>query len=135
MGWAVSHGYVKTNVGGECLDGALPKQRNGKTHFRALPYQEVGSALGVVESSAASQSVKLAVYFVALTACRSNEVRGARWSEIDLERKEWRVPADRMKAGKEHRVPLSDAAQDGPGESQGIGRWQRAGVPFSPAAG
>lgn len=48
--------------------------------------------------------------FVALTWCRSGEARGARWSEIDLDRRIWTVPATRMKAGKEHRVALSQAA-------------------------
>ncbi|MDP4300947.1 tyrosine-type recombinase/integrase [Leptothrix discophora] len=51
-----------------------------------------------------------ALEFVVLTAARSGEVRGARWSEIDLDKQVWTVPADRMKAGKEHRVPLSEAA-------------------------
>jgi integrase len=45
-----------------------------------------------------------------LTAARSGEVRGARWSEVDLEAKTWMIPGERMKAGREHRVPLSDAA-------------------------
>lgn len=48
--------------------------------------------------------------FLILTACRSGEVRGARWAEIDLSEKVWTIPADRMKAGREHRVPLSPAA-------------------------
>jgi integrase len=52
----------------------------------------------------------LAVQFAILTACRSGEVRGATWSEIDLKEKLWTIPAARMKAGKEHRVPLSAAA-------------------------
>lgn len=51
-----------------------------------------------------------AIEFTILTACRSGEVRGARWSEIDLKVKVWTIPAKRMKAGKEHRVPLSTAA-------------------------
>ncbi len=51
-----------------------------------------------------------ALEFLALTACRSQEVRGARWEEIDLDAKMWIVPASRMKMGKEHRVPLTDAA-------------------------
>ncbi len=50
----------------------------------------------------------LALQFVILTAARSGEVRGATWDEIDLATKVWTVPADRMKAGREHRVPLSD---------------------------
>jgi len=51
-----------------------------------------------------------ALQFAMLTAARSGEVRGARWSEIDLQAKIWRVPAERMKAGVEHEVPLSDEA-------------------------
>jgi integrase len=48
--------------------------------------------------------------FLVLTACRSNEVRGATWQEIDLKARMWTIPPQRMKMGKEHRVPLSDAA-------------------------
>lgn len=51
-----------------------------------------------------------ALLFVALTASRSGEVRGATWNEIDFNRKLWTIPADRMKAVREHRVPLSDTA-------------------------
>jgi integrase len=51
-----------------------------------------------------------ALQFAILTAARSGEVRGATWAEIDLAAKVWTVPAERMKAGREHRVPLSDAA-------------------------
>ena len=54
--------------------------------------------------------VKACLWFVALTACRSGEARGAQWSEIDIEAREWRIPATRMKTNAEHRVPLSDAA-------------------------
>ena len=52
----------------------------------------------------------VALRFAILTAARSGEVRGATWAEIDSEARVWTIPADRMKAGKEHRVPLSDAA-------------------------
>jgi integrase len=52
----------------------------------------------------------LALRFAILTGARSGEVRGATWDEIDLEEKDWTVPAKRMKAGRAHRVPLSDAA-------------------------
>ena len=51
-----------------------------------------------------------AVEFAILTACRSGEVRGAKWAEFDLKRKVWTIPAERMKAKREHEVPLSDAA-------------------------
>jgi integrase len=52
----------------------------------------------------------LALQFTILTAARSGEVRGMAWYEVDFEHKLWTVPGERMKAGKEHRVPLSDAA-------------------------
>ena len=60
-------------------------------------------------SAMAGESAR-ALQFAMLTAARSGEVRGARWSEIDLQAKIWRVPAERMKAGVEHEVPLSDEA-------------------------
>lgn len=51
-----------------------------------------------------------ALEFSILTVARSGEIRGAEWSEIDLDTKTWIIPAERMKAAKEHRVPLSDTA-------------------------
>ena len=55
-------------------------------------------------------SARACLRFVVLTACRSGEARGATWSEIDLDAREWRIPAARMKTAAEHRIPLSDAA-------------------------
>lgn len=65
-----------------------------------------------MERSRASKAVKLCLRFLILTAARSGEVRGATWAEIDLAAREWRIPGGRMKGGREHRVPLSDAARD-----------------------
>ena len=79
-------------------------------HHRALPHREVADALATVDGSGSSLTAKLAFRFVVLTAARGGEVRGATWEEIDLEAREWRIPASRMKAGTLHRVPLSDAA-------------------------
>jgi integrase len=77
-------------------------------NFPALPWREVGTFMAqlVERDGAAARAVQFAI----LTACRSGEVRGATWPEIDLQAKLWTIPATRMKAGKEHRVPLSDAA-------------------------
>ena len=108
--WAMAHGYVEHNVAGEAIDGALPAMPAVVAHYRALPYGEVGRALELIEASPASLPVKACLRFVALTACRSGEARGARWDEVDLEAREWRIPAARMKAAAEHRVPLSHAA-------------------------
>ena len=110
--YALSCGYVDMNLAGEVLDGALPSQPKVKSNFRALPYTEVSEAIDIVESSGASMSAKLAFRFVVLTAARSGEVRNATWAEIDLASSTWTIPAHKMKANAEHRVPLSDAAVD-----------------------
>ena len=107
---AVGNGYVEHNVAGEVIDGAFVARPKVKEHLRALPYKEVAMALQTVESSTARLQVKLAFRFLVLTAARSGMVRGAMWSEIDFENREWRIPAERMKANKEHRVPLSSEA-------------------------
>ena len=110
FGWAQAHGYVEHNVAGEMIDGALPRQAPAKEHRKALPYGEVGAALAKVDASTAGETTKACLRFAALTAVRSNEARGATWNEIDLDAREWRIPAERMKTSAEHRVPLSDAA-------------------------
>ena len=108
--WAQAHGFMETNPAGEAIDGALPRMPKTKAHYRSLPYQEVASALGTIEASQASLAAKLSLHFLVLTAVRSGEVRGATWDEVDLEGREWRIPPARMKAGMEHRVPLSAQA-------------------------
>ena len=110
--WAMAHGYVTANPAGEVIDGALPPMPKLKTHFRALPYQEVPAAIRTVAESKASLAVKLCFEFAVYTAARSGEARGATWQEIRLEAREWRIPASRMKGRVEHRVPLSQPAMD-----------------------
>ena len=112
LAWAQGHGHVEHNLAGDAIDGALPSLPAVKAHFRALPHREVGAALEVIEASAASVSSRACLRFVVLTACRSGEARLACWDEVDLDAREWRIPASRMKTGIEHRVPLSDAALD-----------------------
>lgn len=74
-------------------------------HHSALPYGEVGSFMEVLKSQEGLGA--LAMRFTILTAARTNETIGAKWREFDLETGVWTIPADRMKAGREHRVPLS----------------------------
>ena len=107
MDRAVALGYIDFNPAGDAINGALTKMPRVRAHHRALPYQELPAALDAVRGSTASPSVKLAFEMLALTACRSGEVRGMTWDEVDLEKATWAVPATRMKAGKLHRVPLS----------------------------
>ena len=103
-------GHIDVNPAGEVIDAALPKTPAIKEHFRALDYQEVPDALDTVDASTAGPAAKLCFRWLVLTAARSGEARGALWEDIDLEARVWTVPAYRMKAGREHRVPLSDAA-------------------------
>lgn len=110
LSWCQAHGYIEHNVAGEMIDGALPPMPAVKEHYRALPYQEVPVALETVDASSSSLACKLCFRFLVLTAARSGEARGATWSEIDFEKREWRIPASRMKTGTEHRVPLSGEA-------------------------
>jgi integrase len=91
------------------LDTLLPpRQKLTRGHYAAMPYAELPAfmtRLRACEGMAAQ-----ALEFAILTAARSGEVLGLRWSEIDLGAKVWTVPATRIKAGREHRVPLSPRA-------------------------
>lgn len=77
-------------------------------HHPALPYDEIGAFMKELRS-ASGQGAR-ALEFAILTAGRSGEIRGARWSEFDLRKKLWTIPGERMKEESDHRVPLSDAA-------------------------
>ena len=109
--WAIAQGYRTDNPADANINQALPRMTT-REHFKALPHSQVGAALQTVRDSTAWAGTKLAFEFLVLTAARSGEVRNADWSEIDLDTGTWTVPASRMKAGREHRVPLSDAALD-----------------------
>ena len=108
--WGQAHGYLEHNVAGDMIDGALPPMPRVKAHFRALPYVEAPAALETIDGSSVGLAAKLCMRFLVLTAARSGEARGARWDEVDLDAATWTIPGKRMKAGTEHRVPLSDAA-------------------------
>jgi integrase len=79
-------------------------------HFAAMPYPELPQFLSKLRQREGSAAK--ALEFLILTAARTNEALGARWSEIDFENRLWIVPAERMKADREHRQPLSGAAID-----------------------
>ena len=76
MRWAMAHGFIENNPAGEAIDGALPPMPKLKAHLRALPYQEVGTALETVEASRASPAAKLCLRFAVLTAARSGRHGG-----------------------------------------------------------
>ena len=115
--WGMAHGFMESNPAGEAIDGALAPMPKVKAHLRTLQYPDVSAAVETVAASAASVAAKQCFRFLVLTAARSGEARGATWEEIDIAGQEWRIPSRRMKAGMEHRVPLSRQALDVLGEA------------------
>lgn len=101
------------------LDHLLPKPKKLRAvkHHPALPHAEITDFMAQLETRVGVAARALG--FTILTAARSGETRGATWAEIDREEKVWTIPASRMKAGKEHRVPLSDAALALLGDARG----------------
>ena len=110
MRWAVAQGYREDNPAGDAIGAALPKNEVRPRHHRALPYPKVAGAIATVRESGAYPTTVLAFEFLVLTACRSAEVRGAQWKEMDIQARVWRIPPERMKTNREHRVPLSSGA-------------------------
>lgn len=84
------------------------RTRLTRGHHKALPYDAIPAFVGELRSREALAA--LALEFVILTAARTSEMLGAKWGEVDLAKGIWTIPASRMKAGKEHRVPLSPRA-------------------------
>ena len=107
--WAIAQGLRTDNPADANINKALPKLQT-KEHHRALPFSQVPSALKTIEESEAFLGTKLAFSFLVLTASRSGEVRLTTWDEIDLNTATWTIPAGRMKAARQHSVPLADPA-------------------------
>lgn len=113
LGWATSRGYrdgLNPARWRDHLDQQLaaPRRIAKAQHHAALPFGDMG---GFMERLRAAPGMGArALEFTILTAARSGEVRGATWPEIDLERAIWTIPGERMKMGREHRVPLSPEA-------------------------
>jgi len=109
MKWAIAQGWRTDNPAAAIAQG-LPKQEKVKSQRKALPYVEVTGCIDTIKNSGAGLSTKLAFELLVLTACRSGEIRLARWNEFHLDEAEWIIPAERMKAKREHRVPLTPCA-------------------------
>jgi integrase len=111
LDWATTRGYRSAPNPARWkghLDTLLasPSSITKPEHHNALPYAEVGSLINKLRANAGISAK--ALEFTILTAARTNEVIHATWDEIDLEKALWTIPAQRMKAGKEHVVPLSE---------------------------
>lgn len=110
MDWAVTHGHRTDNPAGAALNAALPRGGRPVRHHKALPYAEVAGAMATVKGTKCWPATALCFHFLVLTATRSGEARLATWDEVDSEAALWTIPAERMKMGREHKVPLSPQA-------------------------
>jgi integrase len=110
MDWSRAAGFVAGENPVHAVKRGLPKQRVQRGHHAALPYTQVGAFVQRLRECDASEPVRLAFELLIITAARTGELIAARWTEVDLVGRMWTVPAERMKAHREHRVPLSDRA-------------------------
>lgn len=108
LDWAYANGMRPTEAPMRSISRALPRQPKQDEHFAAMPYEHIPKFIGHLHRR--TSAARLALELLILTAARSGEIRGAKWMEIDLDTKVWTIPAERMKVGKEHIVPLTDAA-------------------------
>ncbi len=107
LDWAKVAGHRNGDNPITGVSRGLPAQPKGEKHFAALPYTELPTFVKELRSNNSSTLTRLALEFMVLTATRTSEVLLARWEEIDFDTGTWTVPAERMKAGKVFRVPLS----------------------------
>lgn len=113
MGWASAHKLTSGENPArlvnhlENLLTTIPKAKRVK-HHPAVPYEQINTFVTALHNRPSASA--LALEFLILTATRTNEVINAKWEEINLQQKLWTIPAERMKAGKAHTVPLNDRA-------------------------
>lgn len=112
MNWCAAHGYIVASPV-SVVDHLLPAQpgkRERVVHHPAMPWRDLPGFFQTEFREKPSSSTRLMLEFLILTAARSGEVRGMCWNEIDLQKRIWTVPAERMKAKVAHRVPLTQRA-------------------------
>lgn len=115
LDWAYAKGFRSSEAPMRSLTKGLPRQPKKDGHFAAMPYAQLPAFLTKLHER---ESVgRLALEALILTAARSGEIRGAEWTELDLDAGLWTVPASRMKMGRIHIVPLSPEA---------VGAFERA---------
>lgn len=136
--WARAKQFYTGDNPTKALEKIFPKQTKRLKHHAAMPYTQLPAFIQSLRSSDAGVAVRLAFEFLILTGCRTSEVLNAPWSEFDTDEKRWTIPGDRMKAGVEHRVPLSprcleilEAAKAIKGSSEYVFPGHRRGRPLS----
>ncbi len=108
LDWAHVKGHRPAEAPMRSVSKALPKQPKRDGHFAAMPYADIPAFLATIREKRTMG--RMAVEMAILTAARSGEVRGATWAEVNLDEAIWTIPASRMKAAREHVIPLSAPA-------------------------
>ncbi len=137
--WAKASGHRRGDNPVEGITKALPKMpRKPSAHHQALPYSHTAAFVTRMREVNAGELARLAFEFLILTATRTNEVILARWNEIDSDSGTWTIPAARMKAHRDHQVPLSkrcieilDRARELAGDSEYVFPGRRETRPLS----
>ena len=125
MSWAATNGYRLDDPAAAISARVLPGKARKPKHYRSLHYADVPEAISTIRQCGKSEPAKACLEFMALTACRPGEARGARWAETNLDARLWTIPASRMKSERQHKVPLSDSAVAVLGHARGF-RGDRA---------
>lgn len=107
LDYAFSQGWRPAETPMRAISRGLPKRAQPVQHFEAMPYSDVAAFMADLRGRSGMGA--LALEALILTACRSGDIRGATWDEIDLEAKLWAIPATRMKRPRPHLIPLSNA--------------------------
>lgn len=105
LDWAYVNGFRASEAPMRSLSKGLPRQRKDDGHFAAMPYTNIPTFISKLRER--SSVGRVAMEVLILTASRSGEIRGATWSEFDLEKAMWSIPVGRMKMGRPHFVPLA----------------------------
>jgi integrase len=109
MDWAKAAGHRSGDNPVEGVTKGLPKQDGRKDHHGAIPYSEIAAFLERLDGLDMSRAARLAFKFLILSACRTNEVLGARWEEVCFDKAIWEIPPARMKGKRRQTVPLSSS--------------------------
>ncbi|MCC6926633.1 integrase arm-type DNA-binding domain-containing protein [Novosphingobium sp.] len=110
LDWAYVNGMRDSEAPMRSLSKGLPRQPKEDGHFAAMPYTDIPAFIAKLRER--SSVGRVAMEVLILTAARSGEIRGATWSEFDLDKAMWSIPATRMKMGRPHFVPLASQVLD-----------------------
>jgi integrase len=110
LDWAKAAGHRSGDNPVDAVAKGLPRQSEKRGHFSAIPYEQVPNFVRKLQQVPTGQFARFAFEFLILTAARTGEVLKAEWMEINFDKAVWTIPPARMKAGREHRVPLAQRA-------------------------